>query len=225
MWLQAGLRNPSLEEIRGLAKGLGLAIQEVQGQTLDRLAEGGHHQGVVLRRRLPKALGEDDLAGLLGRRGGEPLLLVLDGVEDPHNLGACLRTADAAGAHGVIIPLHRGVGLTATVCKVASGAAEAVPLIQARNLARVLRRLQEENIRLVGTAGDAEQTLFEVDLTGPLALVMGGEGRGLRRLTREHCDVVARIPMVGRVESLNVSVAAGICLYEAVRQRLRMKEV
>jgi 23S rRNA (guanosine2251-2'-O)-methyltransferase len=221
MWIQAGTHNPALEAIRRLAGALGLAVQEVPVRTLDRLAEDGRHQGVVLRRRAPKLLNEADLTGLLGRRGSDPFILVLDGVEDPHNLGACLRTADAAGVDGVVIPLHRGVGLTATVSKVASGAVENVPLIQARNLARALRMLREEGLRVVGTADDAEQTLFDVDLTGPLALAMGGEGQGMRRLTREHCDVVVRIPMLGQVESLNVSVAAGICLYEILRQRMK----
>ena len=221
IWAQAGLHNPSLEEILRLARAVGLTVQEAPVRTLDRLAEGGRHQGVVLRRRFPKALDQEDLTGLLGRRGGDPFLLVLDGVEDPHNLGACLRTADAAGVDTIIIPVHRGVGLTGAVSKVASGAAETVPVIQARNLARVLQQLKEEQIRLIGTADDSDQTLFEADLTGPLALIMGGEERGMRRLTREHCDVVVRIPMLGHVESLNVSVAAGVCLYEAMRQRQR----
>jgi 23S rRNA (guanosine2251-2'-O)-methyltransferase len=144
---------------------------------------------------------------------------VLDGVQDPHNLGACLRTADAVGVQAVIIPRDKSAGLTASVCKVASGAAETVPLIQVTNLARTLKWLKNEGVWLIGTAGEAEQTLYQVDLSGPLAIVMGGEGKGLRRLTREQCDNLVRLPMSGRVESLNVSVATGVTLYEAVRQR------
>jgi len=145
---------------------------------------------------------------------------VLDGVEDPHNLGACLRSADAAGVHGVIVPRSRTCGLTAAVRKVACGAAETVPLLEVANLARSMRELQESGVRLVGTAADAEHPLYEADLTGHLALVLGAEQSGLRRLTREHCDQLVRIPMAGNVESLNVSVAAAVCLFEARRQRM-----
>jgi len=145
---------------------------------------------------------------------------VLDGVQDPHNLGACLRTADAAGVHAVIAPADRSAGLTPVACKVASGAAETVPFVQVSNLARTLRHLQDAyRLFLVGAAGEAERSLYEADLRGPLGLVMGAEGGGLRRLTREQCDLLVHLPMHGRVESLNVSVATGICLYEALRQR------
>ena len=148
-----------------------------------------------------------------------PFLLILDGVQDPHNLGACLRTADAAGVHAVIVPKDRAVGLTPAVRTVACGAAEHIPLIQVTNLARTMRNLQKADVWLAGTADRAEQSLYEADLTGPLALVMGSEGKGLRRLTGDTCDFLLRIPMLGSVESVNVSVAAGICLFEAVRQR------
>jgi len=156
---------------------------------------------------------------LLDQLAEPPFLLVLDQVQDPHNLGACLRSADAAGVHGVIAPRDNAVGLTPTVHKVASGAARTVPFFQVTNLARVLRTLKERGIWLVGAAGEAEQSIYQADLTGPLALVMGAEDTGLRRLTREECDFLVRIPMRGHVESLNVSVATGVVLFEALRQR------
>jgi 23S rRNA (guanosine2251-2'-O)-methyltransferase len=155
----------------------------------------------------------------LERIEGPPFLLLLDEVQDPHNLGACLRTADAAGVHALIAPKDNAVGLTPVVCKVASGAAETLPYIQVTNLARTMGHLKEQGIWLTGTSGDADTELYSADLTGPLGLVMGSEGTGLRRLTREHCDRLVRLPMCGTVESLNVSVAAGVCLYEALRQR------
>ncbi|MGB6056102.1 MAG: 23S rRNA (guanosine(2251)-2'-O)-methyltransferase RlmB, partial [Burkholderiaceae bacterium] len=150
---------------------------------------------------------------------GPPLLLVLDGVTDPHNLGACLRVADGAGAHAVIAPKDRAVGLNATAAKVASGAADTVPYITVTNLARALRQLQERDIWITGTDDSAEKSLYDADFSGPTALVMGSEGEGMRRLTRETCDLLVRVPMCGAVESLNVSVASGVCLYEARRQR------
>jgi len=152
---------------------------------------------------------------------GPPLVLVLDGVTDPHNLGACLRVADGAGAHAVVAPKDHAVGLNATVAKVASGASETVPYLMVTNLARTLNELKERDIQVIGTAEDAEQTLYDLDLTGPVALVLGAEGAGMRALTRKTCDVLVRIPMAGAVESLNVSVASGVCLYEALRQRTR----
>ena len=164
---------------------------------------------------------ENDLFEILRHLQQPPFLLILDGLQDPHNLGACLRSADAAGVHAVIVPKDRAVSLTDTVCKVACGAAEHVPLVTVTNLARTLKQLKELGLWLVGTADDAKQSLYDVDLTGPLALVMGAEGKGLRRLTKEHCDFLVHIPMAGSVECLNVSVAAGVCLFEAVRQRRR----
>jgi 23S rRNA (guanosine2251-2'-O)-methyltransferase len=162
---------------------------------------------------------QHSLDDLLDGIEGPPLLLALDGVTDPHNLGACLRVADGAGVHAVLAPKDHAVGLNATVAKVASGAAETVPYLMVTNLARSLNELKERDIRVVGFAEDAGQTLFEADLRGPLALVLGAEGPGMRQLTRKTCDVLLRIPMAGAVESLNVSVAAGVCLYEAARQR------
>ncbi|MCW8882915.1 MAG: 23S rRNA (guanosine(2251)-2'-O)-methyltransferase RlmB, partial [Sedimenticola sp.] len=166
------------------------------------------------------SLDENSLESLLTKLDVPPFLLILDGVQDPHNLGACLRSADATGVHAVIAPKDRSVGLTPTACKVASGAAESIPFYQVTNLARTLKWLQSElGVWLVGTAGEAESSLYAADLKGPLGIVMGGEEKGMRRLTRESCDLLVNLPMVGVVESLNVSVAAGICLFEAVRQR------
>jgi 23S rRNA (guanosine2251-2'-O)-methyltransferase len=176
------------------------------------------HQGVVARAgELSLAR---NLAELLDMIQGPPLLLLLDGVTDPHNLGACLRVADGAGAHAVIAPKDRAVGLNATASKVASGAADTVPYITVTNLARTMRELQERDIWLTGTTDDAEQSMFDLDYTGGTAFVMGSEGEGMRRLTRENCDRLVSLPMMGTVESLNVSVASGVCLYEARRQRL-----
>ncbi|SLM64408.1 MULTISPECIES: 23S rRNA (guanosine(2251)-2'-O)-methyltransferase RlmB [Dickeya] len=197
----------------------GIAVQLANRQWLDEKVEGAVHQGIVARVREGRQYQENDLPGLLASLE-TPFLLVLDGVTDPHNLGACLRNADAAGVHAVIVPRDRSAQLNATAKKVACGAAETVPLIRVTNLARTLRLLQEQNIWVVGTAGEADHSVYQSKLTGPLALVMGAEGEGMRRLTREHCDELIRIPMAGSVSSLNVSVATGVCLFEAVRQRL-----
>ncbi|QHZ97881.1 23S rRNA (guanosine(2251)-2'-O)-methyltransferase RlmB [Pasteurella multocida] len=208
--------QPLLNELHRL----GITIQFVNRQTLDKKAEGEVHQGIMARVQPAKELNEADLDTLLQNQSN-PLLLVLDGVTDPHNLGACLRTADAAGVCAVIVPKDKSAQLTAIARKVACGAAEVVPLIRVTNLARTLRELQQKhNIWVVGTAGEATNTLYQTQLTGGLALVMGAEGEGMRRLTREHCDQLISIPMVGSVSSLNVSVATGVCLFEIVRQRL-----
>lgn len=201
-----------------LAESLAVKIVPVARQRLDGMAPDGRHQGVIAKVSAGVALSHT-LDGVLEGLSEPALLLVLDGVQDPHNLGACLRVADAMGAHAVIAPKDRAAGLNPTVRKVASGAAETVPFITVTNLARTLRELQELGIWVVGTAGEAEKDLFGMKLDGPMALVLGAEGEGLRRLTRENCDQLARIPMFGTVESLNVSVAAGICLFEARRQR------
>jgi len=212
-------RDKRIRAIAAQAEGAGIRVEWVDRKRLDKLASGGRHQGAVARVR-PRAAGsERDLDRILAEAERPVLFLVLDGVQDPHNLGACLRTADGAGADAVIVPRDRACGLTVTVRKVASGAAETVPFIQVTNLARTLRLLRHGGVRLVGTAGEAPSGLYDADLAGPLALVLGAEGKGLRRLTRENCDELIRIPMVGAVESLNVSVAAGVCLYEARRRR------
>lgn len=220
LWVEGRRHDRRIKEILSLAQEAGVSVRQVSRDELDELAHGTNHQGVVARTRAMVALDEAALKALVLGLDAPPFLLVLDGVQDPHNLGACLRSADAAGVHAVIAPKDRSVGLGPTVCKVASGAAETVPFVQVTNLARTLRWLQDEaRVWLVGTAGEADGSLFEADLTGPLALIMGGEEKGMRRLTRETCDSLVGLPMAGAVGSLNVSVAAGICLFEAVRQR------
>ncbi len=221
--LAGGSDGRRLDEIRALARAAGVSVIDSDDETLHRLAGGVRHQGAVAELVMRAIDPETQLEEALEAAGGSPLLLVLDGVQDPHNLGACLRTADAAGAAAVIVPRDRAVGLTPVVRKVAAGAAETVPLVSVVNLARTLRSLRERGIWLVGTADGVDDDLFEADLTGPLALVMGSEGEGLRRLTRECCDQLVAIPMAGAIESLNVSVAAGVALFEAVRQRGRIK--
>ncbi|KHD24524.1 23S rRNA methyltransferase [Vibrio caribbeanicus] len=197
----------------------GVSIQQMTRKTLDDKARGANHQGIMARVKPAKQLNENDLDDILAKHES-PLLLVLDGVTDPHNLGACLRNADAAGVAAVIVPKDKSANITATVSKVACGAAETVPLVRVTNLARTMRALQEQGIWFVGTAGEATQDIYQAKLTGSLAIVMGAEGDGMRRLTRETCDDLIKIPMAGSVSSLNVSVASGVCLFEAVRQRL-----
>jgi 23S rRNA (guanosine2251-2'-O)-methyltransferase len=217
--LQKGREDARSTELVRLAQAANVRTEWRDGPELDRLAGNEHHQGACLQIRAMGPLGEGALDELLDRATAPPLLLVLDGVQDPHNLGACLRTADAAGANAVIVPRDRAVGLTPTVRKVASGAAETTPLIQVTNLARTLRWLKEREVWIVGADDQATRSVFETSLTGGLALVLGAEGAGLRRLTRENCDLLVAIPMAGAVESLNVSVATGVLLFEAARQR------
>ena len=219
VWVQARRRDARLDRILEAARRAHVTVHPVDRHRLDQMVPGVRHQGVVAEYRGAPPLAEPDLEPLLNRLEQPPLLLALDGIQDPHNLGACLRSADAAGVHAVIAPRDRAVGLTATVHKVASGAAESVPFVRVANLARVLARLRDRGLWVVGTADAAEKSLFAADLTGPLILVLGGQAKGLRRLTREQCDLLVNIPMQGTVESLNVSVAAGVCLFEAVRQR------
>ncbi|HHH35788.1 MAG TPA: 23S rRNA (guanosine(2251)-2'-O)-methyltransferase RlmB [Gammaproteobacteria bacterium] len=219
--LAAPARNPRLQRLRQAAEAAGVTIRQVPRETLDALAGGLRHQGVMARLdENCRERGESGLERLLDSLAESPLLLVLDGVQDPHNLGACLRSAEAAGAHAVIVPRDRAAGLTPVARKVACGAAERLPFIQVTNLARTLRRLRDRGLWIVGAAGDAPRSLYDTDLRGPLVLVLGAEGRGLRRLTREHCDFLVAIPMAAGAESLNVSVAAGVCLFEARRQRV-----
>ncbi len=218
LWIQGDLKGGKTKKIQSLAEDSGIAFQLVPRKTLDKLSGDQRHQGVVCRQRTAKPKDESDLMTIIGN-SENTFLLVLDGVQDPHNLGACLRTADAAGVDAVIIPASRGVSMTSTVRKVASGAGDSVPLIEVRNLARTLKEIQNAGVWLIGTSDQCEQTIFDQDLTGPIALVMGSEDKGIRRLTGEYCDHLVQIPMAGIVESLNVSVASGVCLYEAVRQR------
>lgn len=217
--VQAGRSDQRVGEILERVEQLGIARASATRQQLDQASDGAAHQGVMARFHPREALPEGALIELLETVDEPPLLLILDGVQDPHNLGACLRSADATGVTAVIAPRDRAAGLNATVRKVASGAAETVPFVQVTNLARTLRWLKEHGVRLVGTSDDAAESLFDTPLEGPLAIVLGSEGRGLRRLTREHCDALIRLPMKGDVESLNVSVAAGVCLYFALAAR------
>ena len=217
--VEANRRDSRMRSFADRAREAGIKIVETDGERLDKLAGTSRHQGVVARVEhvaMPHSLDE-----VVESIDGPPLLLVLDGVTDPHNLGACLRVADGAGAHAIVAPKDHAVGVNATVAKVASGAAETVPYIMVTNLARTLNELKDFDIRVIGTSDDAELTLYDIDLTGPIAFVLGSEGDGMRQLTRKTCDQLVRIPMAGAVESLNVSVAAGVCLFEALRQRTK----
>ena len=210
-------RDARMRQFLERATEAGARLIEADGLRLAKLAGSHGHQGVAARvQPLAQVHSLDDL---LDQIEGPPLLLVLDGVTDPHNLGACLRVADGAGAHAVIAPKDHAAGINATVAKVASGAAETVPYFMVTNLARTLGELKERNIWCIGTSDDAPKSIYQVDLKGPLALVLGAEGDGMRQLTRKTCDELVNIPMRGAVESLNVSVASGVCLYEALRQR------
>ncbi|MEQ1638432.1 MAG: 23S rRNA (guanosine(2251)-2'-O)-methyltransferase RlmB [Methylococcales bacterium] len=219
-WVDLQRHDARLKQLSSDIQALGIEPEQVDRKKLDRLADGKNHQGIVVNVEMPAELTEVDLKDALPYITGMPLLLVLDHVQDPHNLGACLRSADAAGAHGIIITKDNAVGITPTVCKVASGAAETVPIYQVTNLARTLRWLKEQGLWVMGAAGNAPQSLYSVDFKVPLALVVGAEEKGMRRLTQEQCDVLVSLPMLGQVESLNLSVATGVLLYEVVRQRL-----
>lgn len=218
IWLAEGRSDPRVQVLLDLAGQNRVAVGQAERREMDAWVEGVH-QGVVAEVSPSQVWGEAMLDELLDRTEGAPLLLVLDGVTDPHNLGACLRTADAAGALAVLVPKDKSATLTPTVRKVACGAAEVIPLVAVTNLARTLEKLQQRGLWIVGTAGEAEQELYDQDLTGPTIIIMGAEGKGMRRLTREHCDYLVRLPMAGSVSSLNVSVATGVCLFEAMRQR------
>jgi 23S rRNA (guanosine2251-2'-O)-methyltransferase len=222
LWLVQSRDDARTRDLRDLAERVGVHVHSVSGDALAKLVGGDvAHQGAAVAMRPLKAWDEHDLTAALGQLAGEdPLLLILDGVTDPHNLGACLRTADAAGAHAVVIPKDRAASVDGVVRKVAAGAAEFIPVAAVTNLARTLEVLKERGIWVVGTDGEAEQALYSADLKRPLALVLGAEGSGMRRLTKDKCDFLVRIPMSGHVQSLNVSVAAGIALFEALRQRM-----
>jgi 23S rRNA (guanosine2251-2'-O)-methyltransferase len=215
--VDAARRDARMRQFVERAREAGVRVVDSDDERLHKLVGTHRHQGVVAHVK-PLAQ-KHSLDDVLDAATTPPLVLVLDGVTDPHNLGACLRVADGAGAHAVVAPKDHAVGINATVAKVASGAAETVPYLMVTNLARTLGELKERDVRIVGTSDDAPRTLYEANLTGPVALVLGAEGTGLRQLTRKTCDELVRIPMQGAVESLNVSVASGICLYEALRQR------
>ncbi|WP_445946262.1 23S rRNA (guanosine(2251)-2'-O)-methyltransferase RlmB [Shewanella sp.] len=220
LWVLQGRDDDRLASLLKVAQEFGCIAQRATKKTLDEKADSSQHQGVVARVQAAKVLAENELDALLDVTE-VPFLLILDGVTDPHNLGACLRNADAAGVQGIIVPKDNSAGLTPTVSKVACGAAETVPLFQVTNLARTMRHLQDRGVWIVGTAGEADSALYQAELTGPLAIAMGAEDKGLRRLSREACDKLVSIPMSGSVSSLNVSVATGVCLFEAVRQRIK----
>jgi 23S rRNA (guanosine2251-2'-O)-methyltransferase len=219
IWLQQGGNEYKFADLSRFIQQQGLTIQHVPKKTLDKLTNSAVHQGIVIRCRVSTNKTQPTLESCLAELTTPPLLLVLDGIKDPHNLGACLRTADAAGVHAVIVPKDRACSISATVRKVACGGAETIPFIQVTNLATTLRWLKTQGIWLVGTTEKSQTSLFTTPLQGAIAFVLGAEGSGLRRLTQENCDTLVHIPMLGTVESLNVSVATGICLYEAVRQR------
>ena len=222
IFLLKGREDDRLMPIINLARKYGISAQMVQRKVLDEKSEGEQHQGVVARVKPGKVFNENDLDDIISQaksRNIPPFLLILDGVTDPHNLGACLRNADASGVQAIIVPKDNAARLTATVRKVAVGAAESVPLIQVTNLSRTMKQLQKLGVWIIGTAGETDTCLYDVKLSGPMALVMGAEGKGMRRLTRENCDQLVKLPMAGSVSSLNVSVATGICLFEMVRQR------
>ena len=219
VWIQTGRQDKRVQSVTESLDSLGVAWQIVHRKELDKRVSGVH-QGVVAQVAESREWTEDDLLQALAGQDAPTFLLILDGVTDPHNLGACLRTADAVGVQAVIVPKDKSASLSPTVRKVACGAAETVPLVRVTNLARFMRGLRDDGVWLIGTAGETGSTLYQADFKGPVALVMGAEGKGLRRLTREHCDLLINIPMQGYVASLNVSVATGVCLYEALRQRL-----
>ena len=214
----AEARNPRLDAVLDAASSAGIRVSRRPRAELDRLAQGERHQDLIAEFEPDNLHGEKALDELLANCSGHPFVLILDGVQDPHNLGACLRSAEAAGVDFVIIPKDRSAPLSAAARRAAAGAAELLPILIATNLARVLRQLKQAGVWLAGTTDAATQTLYETDLTGPLGLVMGSEGQGMRRLTEEHCDYLVKIPMHGRVDSLNVSTATAVCLFEIVRQ-------
>jgi 23S rRNA (guanosine2251-2'-O)-methyltransferase len=219
LYVETGAHNPRVKELSERARDLGIKPHARDRAALDRMTGGARHQGVVARYNAPPPRTESELPKLVEDAGASALFLVLDGVTDPHNLGACLRSAEAAGVAAVVVPKDRAVGITPTVRRASAGAADRVPLVAATNLARALKVLKDAGVWLVGLVGDVQMSFYSVDLKGPIAIVLGSEGEGMRRLTREACDFVARIPMRGDIESLNVSVATGIALFEALRQR------
>ena len=217
--VEAGGKNPRLTEIEETARRHEISVRRIPLQALDGVAGGLRHQGVIARYEAPKQVEESALAGLLEAAGGKALILVLDGVQDPHNLGACLRSAAAAGVTAVIIPKDKAAPINATVRKTSAGAADRIPVISVTNLARTLRTIKDAGVWVFGLDGAATASIHDTDFRGNVALVLGGEGEGMRRLTREHCDGLVMIPMPGDMESLNVSVATGVALFEVVRQR------
>jgi 23S rRNA (guanosine2251-2'-O)-methyltransferase len=219
MLVARGAREGSIREVIAVARDAGVIIQEVEKARLDTLAEGRNHQGVIAMVAAHSYAEVDDILAKAAAAGEDPLILILDGIEDPQNLGSLIRTADAAGAHGVIIPERRAAGLTETVAKVSAGAVEYVPVARVTNIGRTLEELKEKGFWVVGTHQDGRQLYHEAKLTGPLAVVIGSEGKGIGRLVAEKCDFMVRLPMLGHVTSLNAAVAGAILVYEIRRQR------
>ena len=219
IYIEADSQNARLKELSERARELGLKPHSRPREALDRMTGGARHQGAVARYQAPPPRSESELYTLVEKEEKNTLLLVLDGVTDPHNLGACLRSAEAAGCTAVIVPKDKAAGITPTVRRASSGAADRLAFFAVTNLARTLKALKDRGVWLVGLAGDVEQDFYALDLKGPIAIVVGSEGEGMRRLTRESCDFLVHIPMRGSVESLNVSVATGVALFEALRQR------
>lgn len=219
IWIKTGRQDQRVGDIQKLASRSKIPIQTVDAGTFGKQAGSAKHQGILAFYAAADTLNENDLFTLLEKQDGPAMLLVLDGVTDPHNLGACMRTADAAGVSAVIVPKDNAVSINPTVRKVASGAVDSIPFVEVTNLSRVLDKLRQEGFWVVGTSDKATQDLYEIDLKGNLVVVMGAEGKGMRRLTEERCDFLVALPMAGSVSSLNVSVATGVCLFEAVRQR------
>lgn len=223
LWIASGDREGSVAEIAALAKERGIVVQYVERAKIEALAGGHRHQG-VLAYVAPVPYAElDDILKAAEEKGEAPFLVLLDELEDPHNLGALLRTADATGVHGILIPKRRSVSLNATVAKTSAGAVEYVPVARIGNIAQTLKKLKEKGFWVAGADMDGEKAYYEADLTGPLVLVVGSEGRGMSRLTKEACDFIVSMPMVGRINSLNASVAGSILMYESMRQRLQKK--
>lgn len=214
----AEAKNPRIDPLVEQARNDGIEVRRVPRAELDNISNGERHQDLIAEFTPANLFGERDLAQLLESAGTPPLVLILDGIQDPHNLGACLRTAEAAGVDIVVMPKDKSAPISAVARRAAAGAAELLPIVVATNLARVLRQLKDAGIWLAGASDDAPQSLYEADLTGPLGLVMGSEGQGMRRLTEEHCDYLVSIPMRGAVDSLNVSTATAVCLFEIRRQ-------
>lgn len=223
LWIASGDREGSVAEIAALAKERGIVVQYVERAKIEALAGRHRHQG-VLAYVAPVPYAElEDILKAAEAKGEAPFLVLLDELEDPHNLGALLRTADATGVHGILIPKRRSVSLNATVAKTSAGAVEYVPVARIGNIAQTLKKLKEKGFWVAGADMDGEKAYYEADLTGPLVLVVGSEGKGMSRLTKEACDFIVRMPMVGRINSLNASVAGSILMYESMRQRLQKK--
>ncbi|MBR5152338.1 MAG: 23S rRNA (guanosine(2251)-2'-O)-methyltransferase RlmB [Clostridia bacterium] len=225
VFLQDGLRHSQMQEILRLCKEGNILYRFVDKRKLDSLCDGENHQGAVAAIASHSYVEVADILALAESKGESPFLVIADGISDPHNLGSIIRSANAAGAHGVIIPKNRSVSLNATVSKVAAGAVEYTPVARVTNLARTIESLKKAGVWIVGTALEGSQMHTQCSLTGPLGIVIGSEGEGMSRLVRESCDFLVKIPMIGKIESLNASVAAGVLLYEAVRQKLEKGEL